>query len=174
MGSLIHSLERASHEADRSRTKICLALRADLLEILTHKGKTMTFYVVTSGEYSNYHIDGVFTKKHLAEQYIQMFEDSDSSPYEIEEWKDNHLHITRGDKRKPYLIHMAYNGEVTDISVRGDPPIQGVNDYGDIMVSLKGILSNHCMALNEQHAIKITNELRTRLIAENKWKGKVG
>ena len=73
-------------------------------------------------------------------------------------------------------MRISKGGEVTTVKVE-DSPLgftesdsyhtdfeRRVNDGGESQW-----MYTHCWAKDEQHAIKITNERRTRIIAENCW-----
>ena len=55
----------------------------------------MTIYLVTSGEYSDYHIDAVFADKEKAERFcaLKNNEYNDYNEYEIEEWEEDDVEI---------------------------------------------------------------------------------
>lgn len=48
------------------------------------RGGKMKIYVVTSGEYSDYHIEAVFTNYHLATQYANLDSDREIEEYEAD------------------------------------------------------------------------------------------
>jgi hypothetical protein len=84
-----------------------------------------TIYIVTSGEYSDYRIDAVFSTKENAEAHIKMFfnEDSWSTP-EIEEYIiDQFVNEIRVGKI-PISVRMKKNGDVVD--VKKDDSFYGV------------------------------------------------
>lgn len=59
----------------------------------------MKVYIVTSGEYSDYGIDRVFTDKERAELYCAIHECDYESP-QVEEWDADDVEI---DTTKPYM-----------------------------------------------------------------------
>lgn len=126
-------------------------------------------FIVTQGEYSDYHICGVFDKKELAEQFISAFEDDRGygDKMEIEEWNLNPHEFELCSGLKPYFVRMDINGNsIEPVEIGGTYGFSGVDRYG---FDIHKNLCNHCFAKDPKHAIKITNELRTRLIAEDKW-----
>ena len=123
-----------------------------------------TIYIVTQGSYSDYHICGVFSDKELAEKYKQTF--SNAQLYDemrIEEWELNPFEAEIRKGYKPFFVRMGKDGNTQE--VYEDDSTSEI--YG---FDIDNGLYNHCFARNKRHAIKITNELRTRLIAENKWR----
>lgn len=113
-------------------------------------------YIVTKGCYSDYHIVGATTDKEKAEEMCE-FVGGD-----VEEYED--CKIDFKNKRK-YRVKMCKDGGTESVDI----------DYCifDISTShtksYEGNLVNYCWATDEQHAVKITNELRTRLIADGEW-----
>lgn len=76
----------------------------------------MTIYVVTSGQYSNYHIVAVFTDPALAEAFVEQFDrQSRWDKAEIEEWKSDRP-FTRVP---PGMTH--YRVMAPDDDPEGDP-----------------------------------------------------
>lgn len=140
-------------------------------------------YIVTHGEYSDYGIEGVFSTKENAQEYIKLSAkkkaskfpswSEDPAYYEKEEFNIEEYNIdTKADKVKQglilYEVRMLQNGEV--ISVYDETFSQGgVNNFYIYTLRKDTILRNRCWAKDEQHAIKITNELRTGLIARNQF-----
>ena len=53
----------------------------------------MQVYVVTSGEYSNYGINAIFSTRELAQEYVDLKEFTDEyETYHIQSWEVNKLH----------------------------------------------------------------------------------
>lgn len=126
--------------------------------------KNKTLYAVSRGEYSNYQVIAIFDDKTLAEK----FRDSVSNPNEIEEYELNPYKTQLRKGFKCFRVVMQKDGSseteleyFTDddnrfdvIQYRGEPEKQ---------------LRARVWARDEQHAVKIVNEKRTRLIAGNDW-----
>ena len=53
----------------------------------------MTVYIVTSGEYSDYGINAVFTSQEQAELYITTMPDADRESYFIEPYETDKVHL---------------------------------------------------------------------------------
>ena len=125
-------------------------------------------YLVTSGEYSDYGIDGVFTSKELAEKFIKSFNTKDSfermnietrtlNPYEKE--------LQQGFKA--YFVRMSKKGET--VSVNNTEGAFGFDSHDSDGFDVRNNLISHVYAKDKKHAIKIVNEKRTKLIALNKY-----
>ncbi len=120
-------------------------------------------YVVTAGSYSDYHICAVFSTIELANAYAKVFSEAD-----VEAWKLDVYENELRENCKPYFVRMTKEGNTEQIRIEdSDYGFGDENTYG---FDVNKNLYNHCFAKDEEHAIKITNELRTFLIAENKWK----
>lgn len=113
-------------------------------------------YVVTSGDYSNYRINRVFSSRELARKYIE-----GRGPYsgdaEIEEWPIDGE--SRGDYRSPwdvtFLADRDPQWEVRSVShVAKD---HGGSDRHQFYASV--------WARDKQHALKIGSEIRAISIA---------
>ena len=128
-----------------------------------------TAYIVTQGSYSDYHICGVFDKKELAEQYISAF--GGGQRYDemgIEEWELNPYKLELGKGYKPFFVRMDKEGNSSE--VLEEDSTYGFRDGEGYGFDIENNVYNHCFAKSTEHAIKITNELRAQLIAENKWR----
>ena len=125
-------------------------------------------YLVSSGEYSDYGIDGIFTTKELAEKFIKSFDIENSydeinievrtlNPYEKE--------LRQGFKA--YFVRMSKKGKT--ISVNNTENAFGFDSYDSDGFDVRNNLISHVYAKDKKHAIKIVNEKRTKLIALNKY-----
>lgn len=89
-------------------------------------------YIVTSGEYSDYHIDAVFSTREKAEEFVSVLKLND--PVEIVEW--NVDGIIEGDEAKHYEATFAYEtGELllteeVYMHIHLRPTIQAMPDNG--------------------------------------------
>lgn len=129
-------------------------------------------YVVTSGSYSDYGIDAIFSTKEMAQAFI----DGIKTPYEemrIGEWElDPHLKdLKKG--RKAYRVTMSKEGKVREVANESSTYILNRVEYGFppgiSFQDNKKIMNCSCFADDEKHAIKIVNEKRIQFIALNKW-----
>ncbi len=67
-----------------------------------------TVYVVTAGEYSDFHIEGVFSSPHLAKRGVQDLEEKAFNKVmaciAVEEWQlDDFSHIAKTQDQHPTL-----------------------------------------------------------------------
>jgi hypothetical protein len=123
-------------------------------------------FLLTDGEYSDYHIIGAFSTEKKAQKYIDMQKRIDKYHYpSIEEFTL--------DEYNPIVISeviMRYDGEV--IAVRqsvGSIADTGFDAYTfDNELTKKSIIWNVHTKIKER-AIKVVNEKRAQLIAMNIW-----
>lgn len=137
----------------------------------------MKVYAVNSGIYSDYRIHAMFSTKEKATEFMFFFHDSDYN--EIEEYTLDPPYVDL--KKRGYsiwFILMLRDGTVEKVIRREgdgyetDMPLiwerTKVPAYRG-----KGVpdcLRDEVWAKSEKHAIKIVNEHRTRMIANNEWK----
>lgn len=136
------------------------------------KGKERKkMYIITAGEYSDYHICGVYDDKEKAQEYIDVFAKDEYSEMMIEDFMLNPYELEISEGMRPYFLRMDREGNVYDIHVRDS---SYKFNYDDIShgFDVNDNLYNHCFARNEEHAVKITSELKFRLEAEGKWPSK--
>ena len=146
----------------------------------------MTVWVVTSGEYSDYQVEAIFSAKELAQEYVdtiraeykRLNEKLWTCFHDPEEWeldpKDGQW-IKQG--RKAFEVYMLRDG-TTDKVAETTPPIDNMlhcsvwyrskfPSYRDSGV--KDCLHVRCYATDAKHAVKIANEKRTQMIAYGDW-----
>lgn len=133
-------------------------------------------YVVTSGEYSDYHICSLFDSRELAQEEVTRLNARDRwDTARIEEY---FLNPSKGSPTSPddetyhlFVIGMRKNGNVTYSSDEGVPSAvpdserfkaQYTDTYADAWAF-------RVVARNLEHAIKIVNEKRVQYIANNDW-----
>ena len=134
----------------------------------------MKVYIATEGCYSDYHIVTVFLDKKKAELFAKYFEDMEIEEFDVyEKTKIDELMRCLSLKRNIYFVRMDIDGKTDlvmeedwdfhefELTMRKDPDF---NDWG--------LLCIYVLAENEKHAVKITNEKRVQLIANNEWKKK--
>jgi len=113
-------------------------------------------------ERSDYRISGVFDDKELAQKFVDTFS-REYYDMGIEEWELNPYRIELGKNYKPYSLTMDKDGNSFDIEVNASAYI------GETLWRRDGKMVFGCLAKDQKHAIKIANEKRTQLIANNKW-----
>jgi hypothetical protein len=124
-------------------------------------------YIVTSGDYSGYGIDAVFSTREVARQYITLM----GGEY-VEEWDlDAHLDkYSRG--LLPWRVIMERDGKSRSSS-RESVDLANQNDtrlthYLGVPEGVYTMIT-YMWAKDEEHAVKIANERRAQLIARNQW-----
>jgi hypothetical protein len=129
--------------------------------------KYTKIYVVTAGDYSDYHICGVFDSLPNANHAKKLFGEG----CRVEIYKINKIPKSPKDMFF-YRVTMDRDGNTKYCFNEGienggntKDRINGSRDYIDDYNRLVCYL----WAKNEKHAVKITNERRTQLIALNKY-----
>jgi hypothetical protein len=136
-------------------------------------------YVVSSGSYSDYRINAIFSTKKLAEEFKRVVSDSDYNAIEVYELDPNTTDmIKRG--YSIWLVHMLIDGSTERVrkseTTRYDVENMGHSIWRRTQApAYKGkgipdILTSTVWAKTEKQAIKIVNEHRTQMIANGKWK----
>jgi hypothetical protein len=128
-------------------------------------------FVVTSGSYSDYRIDAIFTTRELAQSFIDDFKAHDWRQMDIEEWDldPNKTHLKQN--RKPYFLRINKKGDVTDLEV-ADSAYGFEQDIPDAEISYTPNLewmNIYCFAADDDHAVKIAGEKRSQILAANIW-----
>lgn len=127
-------------------------------------------FVVTSGEYSDYSIEGVFSTVSLANEFISMIEGNGR----------NYLRIENFDLDKPltqlkrglhsYVVLMDKDGTVQRV-YKATVPSARTPFYTlrPLIGDEKYILDCYVWARSDEHAVKQTNDCRARIVAEDVW-----
>ena len=125
-------------------------------------------YLITAGEYSDYHIIAVFDNYRLAKNFVDSFKkDGYSCDHpRIETWRLNPYKDQLDTKRKPFFVTIDKHGDTT--RCEKDVSYDGFGDNG-ISFTFDKKINVHCFAKDKQHAIKIANEKRTQILAINQW-----
>lgn len=123
----------------------------------------MKVYVVTQGEYSDYSIRAIFDNKEQADLYCESVEGAEYSwdKPDIEEWEMNEVRLNKGDRC--WYIRMAKDGTVLQANIDNS-----LYDHNGTGVYAGGNMFTRCFAPDKDTAIKIANDRRAVLIAENK------
>jgi hypothetical protein len=125
-----------------------------------------TAYVVVTGHYSDYSIQGVFTDKLLAEKLVKML---NNQANEAHYWAREDARIEKFflnlsiDEFQVTTVRMAKDGSVLEIlhAVGRDTASHNFDALNNLLWSIYG--------RDEQRAIKVANEKRAQLIANNLW-----
>ena len=128
-------------------------------------------FVVTSGSYSDYGIDAIFTTRELAQSFIDAFEADKWHEMDIEEWDldPNKTHLKQN--RKPYFLRINKKGDVSDLRL-ADSAYGFKQDMPEAEISYTHNLewmNINCFADDENHAVKIAGEKRSQILAANIW-----
>ena len=127
-------------------------------------------YVVTSGEYSDYRIEAMFTSKRVAEKFADNGTDFDAAEVETYTLNEGADKIRQGLKH--FNLEMDRDGTALFIgnrlpSAHVRTRILAAYTYGDTYKPRR--LEMSVWAKDKNHAAKIANEKRTLLIANNEW-----
>lgn len=120
-------------------------------------------FIVTSGEYSDYKIMGVFDSKEKAELYIESFHGR------IEEYNLNPYNEQLKNGFKSFQVHMNIKGSTEKYGVNCGNGNHDDNWFADNYENNEIHLVANMWANDEKHAIKIANERRVQYIANNTW-----
>jgi hypothetical protein len=122
-------------------------------------------YIITAGDYSDYHIVTVFSTKELAEAYIERW--GKGYDARIEEWNVDGVNPYQHPHLDFFRVGMWSNGDLM-WSHPLSPPAEPLEDQIYPTANGRKYIYVYCWARDEQHAIKIANERRTRAIAEGR------
>ena len=125
----------------------------------------MKIFIVTSGTYSEYQIDGVFSKKEYAEAAIRLNLMKCRYDQEIEEYEiDDYAGIQ--SLRNGFLLLMDYDGLVLKI----DKMLVVNSENKNFTIHSSGKYFAYALQTDDKtKAIKSANERRAQLIASNEW-----
>ena len=121
----------------------------------------MKVYLVTDGEYSDYHLCGIYSTREKAEEAKQIYvADRDIEEIELDGLPE---HI---EGLYCYLVSMNKSGKLRSVDwlersdrMNKDVTLWDHQEVADFFV----------MGRDSKHAIKIANERRSYLIATNQW-----
>lgn len=124
----------------------------------------MKVYLVSRGDYSDYHVCGAYSTQENAERakaiYSGGYSDACIETRDLDSFED----IPEG--LLPYLVKMRRDGTVDEVARESADGRCGHDwaPYGD-----GESVAFYMLARDEEHAIKIANERRGQLIAMNEW-----
>lgn len=140
---------------------------------------TKTVYLVTSGSYSDYRVDAIFSTRKKANDYMKVVQSSDYNGIEECELDPPATDlIKRG--YSVWHVQMLRDGTV-EKAWKTENRTHDVNGISYHIwerskaayykgTDTKDVLSSAVWAKTETQAIKIVNEQRTQMIATGKWK----
>ena len=136
----------------------------------------MKVYIVTAGEYSDYHIEAVFTSKERAEAFAALDDDRG-----VDEEETDPVGWEGPPGLLPFKVYMKEDGSLSKDCCGRDrcskvAPRKGklaadhfYRDYFDSKGGYPMLLVSSTWARDEQHAVKIVNERRVQHIANGTW-----
>ena len=121
-------------------------------------------YMVTDGWYSDYRVLGIYSTKAKAERAKVLFNaDNDVDPIELDATPE----VPPGMLK--WVVMMGLDGNSSGA-------LREPCDYGRVRASIyvpfgsaDAIMRAALWAKDEEHAVKIANEWRTRIVANNLW-----
>ena len=128
-------------------------------------------YVVTSGCYSDYHIEGIFTDEGLAQSVVTHLNHGDAyDEARIERFQlnPNEQELAAGLFR--YGVQMMRDGNVQSLHSIFNK--ENFSPYHEVYKAYNGDLRlySQVLARDKTHAIKIVNEKRAQLIAQERFR----
>ena len=136
-------------------------------------------YLVTTGSYSDYSVLAAFSTREAAEAFEKVVHTSESGIEEFpldappSEWYGYNVQMCRdGRVRHAYPFGpTAWSREASEIKERFLLENEMQPDGSVARVKTREEWLDHTVyTRDEEQAIKATNELRSRLIAENRWR----
>lgn len=140
--------------------------------------KKKSIWVIEQGEYSDYRVVGVFTSKENAESVKSAINHGSYDDATVAEWELDPCVDEINKGYNPFIVIMLKDGTVERCDQR---ELSGYSLSTSAWVwrrteapayKGKGIpdaLNANVLARNSKHAIKIANELRTKMIATGEW-----
>lgn len=135
-------------------------------------------WMITSGEYSDYGVVGVFSTQELAQEYKDAF---NSSNYGNELYIEE-IFLDPGNTsfhkmgRVVYRVMMDRDGNTQEISRDENRRLCDSESQANLINSDWSTMGQRlyvlCWATDEKHAVKIANEIRVQKIANGEWKTK--
>jgi hypothetical protein len=128
-------------------------------------------YIVTSGEYSDYNINAIFSTEELAQAFIDSFKARSYCDMCIEDYDLDPNANDIKQKRRPYWVRIDKEGNVDSIEIV-DSAIWFGCEIADARISYTynlQYMNVYCFANDNNHAIKIAGEKRAQILAANLW-----
>lgn len=120
----------------------------------------MKVYLVTAGEYSDYHVCAVCSTEQKAQEAVMLFEESEYFDLEVDKLPEHPPGLIA------YSVTMDEKGDCQE-----QPRIQNSDSFEETCWKSyeEGMFVFLVWAKDAQHAVKIANEKRTQKIALNQW-----
>jgi len=126
-------------------------------------------YIVTSGVYSDYRINAVFSTKALAEKYIEAQSRIGAFDWDAPEIEEYNLDILLNypEGKNHYVVCLTLKSG-TVISIVKQPPREDNINIHNIYRNYAGMefFEISCWAKSEEQAKKIATDKRTKVLAE--------
>ena len=136
-------------------------------------------WMVTSGEYSDYSVNGVFSTRELAQDYADAFSHDGygGEMYVSEETLDPGNTSFHKMGRKVHRVIMDRDGNTRLVALGKNYELTDNESCSYLFNSNHSmtdiVLDVSCWATDEKHAVKIANELRAQKIASGEWDAEV-
>lgn len=132
------------------------------------EGEVSEVYIVTRGSYSDYSIAAVFSTEKKAWDFVRYWMEN-GNPWD---WRDAEVETREidphgrdlKDNLAPYFVRMDRDGNTSQLFECRETASEGNTGF-----DRQGNLYMHPRARDKKHAVKIVNERRGRILAENKW-----
>lgn len=132
-------------------------------------------YLVTSGEYSDYRINGAYSTRKLAQRVADANNTGGGYlEYSVEEYALDMAADAYAQGLAPYEVRMGRDGDAHRVATSGPQECFGPAKY-EIRMPLNpaarypSSIVVTCWARDETHAIKIANDIRAQSIAAGEW-----
>ena len=142
----------------------------------------MKIYIVTAGDYSDYHINGVCSTEEKADELMKLTRGDYIEEFELDVFPEHPPGLYKfqvgmnknGDTRAPnHQTHGVYRMDCTDTfkiyAHYGKDDIVVLPPEVDWQPGGDGYTVFYVWAKDETHAVKIANEKRVGLILNNTW-----
>lgn len=128
-------------------------------------------YIVTAGEYSDYHIVGVYSSKENAKMVKNKInKNSDWDWADIEVWQVDRGIEELKKHKSIYYVELNKRGDVIEVEKCWDDfAFRGVDVFES---SISGNLHTYVWANTKEEAVKIASERRTKYLVEKEEKDK--
>ena len=130
-------------------------------------------FIVTEGEYSDYHICAVFSDAEIAEKFRKLYFGKHRDSSKVEPWTVDELCEFMAQGLYSFAVGIERDGDIV-FCLRMGASYRKSEDPGDEFLlsgSLTGERFLRCIvgARDEEHAVKIASERRTRVLVEGRW-----
>ena len=129
-------------------------------------------YVVTDGEYSDFHIEAIFSTREKAEAFLNSRKKNVYDDWALHEYPLDYPDFIANkiaNGYKLFKVVMDRGGNTISIGEGNITSLENEFQDGFGWGSKIGEFSTTVFAHDEQHAVKIANERRVQLIASGEW-----